>query len=461
MERARQVESKPISKRARFGLLVMNVLLAATLVGSAVIGYLDARQSRKAVIRARSFDLLASTRRTLRALGKPTQEVARELLDEMAPQGLTHLLVIDSKGTRTFEAGLPKHQLPSREIMKEIKEEPYIAPSKDGPIQVIDRLKPKRNRQERIRMRQLMRRKGENNRFPDHHVMRERWEQWQRPSAYFLVLEFEPVVANSIEGRAVMNLLLSGVGAIVLFVGVIIFWRQWIREESYIEKLSRDEQLKRLGEMSAILGHEIRNPLASLKGHAQLLVEKLQSSDERTRNKAEIVVKEAVRIERLTQQILDFAKSGSLSLMAVDPREILEEAVSEVGHDNVRLELPEECSPCMLDRDRLVQVVTNLLRNGIEASATGGRVQVQLRKGKDTIVFEIRDEGPGVNTDAAGHIFEPFHTGRVHGTGLGLTVAKRIVEGHGGTIGVENHPGGGAVFRVELPRKLPPEGEDA
>ena len=291
--------------------------------------------------------------------------------------------------------------------------------------------------------------------------MRERWQRWQRPSAHYLLLEFEPVVANSIERRAVMNLLICCVGALVLFIGVIIFWRQWVREESYIETLSRDEQLKRLGEMSAILGHEIRNPLASLKGHAQLLVEKLKDGEERTKNKADIIVKEAVRIERLTQQILDFAKTGSLSLMAIDPCEILQEAATEVGEDKVRLELPEECSPCMLDRDRLVQVVTNLIRNGLEAQPTAGKVQVSLRKGKDNIVFEIRDEGPGVDTDAAGHIFEPFQTGRVHGTGLGLTVAKRIVEGHEGTITVENHPGGGAVFRVELPRKQPPEEEEA
>ena len=455
-----QLESRPISKRARFGLLAMNVLLAATLVGSAVIGYLDARQSREAVIRARAFDMLASTRRTLRSLGKPSKEMAQELFGEMAPQGLTYLLVVDFKGNRPFEAGLPKHQIPSREVLKKIKEEPLIVPSKDGPVQIIDRLKPKRTRKERIRMRQFMRRGGDGHHFPREHAMRERWQRWQRPSAHYLLLEFEPVVANSIERRAVMNLLICCVGALVLFIGVIIFWRQWVREESYIETLSRDEQLKRLGEMSAILGHEIRNPLASLKGHAQLLVEKLKDGEERTKNKADIIVKEAVRIERLTQQILDFAKTGSLSLMAIDPCEILQEAATEVGEDKVRLELPEECSPCMLDRDRLVQVVTNLIRNGLEAQPTAGKVQVSLRKGKDNIVFEIRDEGPGVDTDAAGHIFEPFQTGRVHGTGLGLTVAKRIVEGHEGTISVENHPGGGAVFRVELPRKQPPETEE-
>jgi two-component system sensor histidine kinase HydH len=200
-----------------------------------------------------------------------------------------------------------------------------------------------------------------------------------------------------------------------------------------------------------VLAHEIRNPLASLKGHAQLLAEALPEGEPH-HVKAERVVTEAQRLEVLTTTLLEFVRTGTIHRTACPPADILRDAARDVSPDRIDIADDEAPATWSVDGGRMHQVLANVLRNAVQASPDGARVTAHVRAERDTLVYEVRDRGKGIDEGADAAIFEPFHTGRVHGTGLGLAVAKRVVELHGGSISAANHADGGAVFRMSIPR---------
>jgi two-component system sensor histidine kinase HydH len=204
--------------------------------------------------------------------------------------------------------------------------------------------------------------------------------------------------------------------------------------------------------MSAVLAHEIRNPLASLKGNAQLLAERLPDGS-REKSRAERVVSEATRLEALTSDLLDFARSGPLETAAVDPVELVRTAADDVaadGFDILAGSVPERWP---MDATRIRQALVNVLQNAKQASPSGPRPTVAIATSHEGLEIAVRDFGPGLPAGGEARIFDPFFTTRTNGTGLGLAVARRIAEMHGGRVEASNHPEGGAVFRIVLPRR--------
>jgi two-component system sensor histidine kinase HydH len=264
-----------------------------------------------------------------------------------------------------------------------------------------------------------------------------------------LVLEFEPVMARELESSSRRSLLISMVVALAMQVAAGVSFR-WLKQRETLEhKLARERHLAMLGEMSAVLAHELRNPLASLKGHAQLLTEALPEG--RSRAKAERVVKEALRLEQLTSSLLDFVRTGTIHREQTDPSAIVRAAAEEV--DPQRIEVDARTAPplCFLDAARMQQVLSNLLRNAVQASPAGTPVFARIAADGKSLLYEVRDVGTGIPPGQEAVIFEPFHTNRPLGNGLGLAVARRVVELHGGSIQASNHPEGGALFRVRIP----------
>jgi two-component system sensor histidine kinase HydH len=207
----------------------------------------------------------------------------------------------------------------------------------------------------------------------------------------------------------------------------------------------RAERLEGVAELSASLAHEIKNPLASLKGNAQLLASSLPAG-EKPRAKAERVVDEAVRLEKLIQDLLAFVRTGTIERSAYDPAILARDAASAVQGEVV-----VEAGAIrnfQLDGPRIREVLVNLIDNAV-AAGPPVRVVVAVEGGR--LIYEIVDHGPGVPAGDRDKIFEPFHTGKTRGTGLGLAIAKRLVELHRGTIAVDDAPGGGARFRIVLP----------
>lgn len=272
---------------------------------------------------------------------------------------------------------------------------------------------------------------------------------------YRFAIEIEPVQATALRDTATLT---AGVGivaaAFLLAVAMFLVRREALRQREERDR-EREKRLASLGEMSAVLAHEIKNPLASLKGNAQLLKAMFGADDgiknpAKAKSKAERVVDEAVRLEQLVGDLLEFVRTGEIRRVESDPGAVVREAAISVASATEHLEIDTEAAPksWSLDSGRIREVIVNLVDN---AAAAGPPVKVTVRGERRRLVIEVADQGPGIAEDDREKIFEPFFTGKTQGTGLGLAVVRRVIEQHGGTISVLANPGGGALFRMEIP----------
>jgi two-component system sensor histidine kinase HydH len=267
------------------------------------------------------------------------------------------------------------------------------------------------------------------------------------------LLEIEPVQAKALRDAASLTIGVGGLAAVALLGVAFVLIRREQRRRADAVVRERERRLASLGEMSAVLAHEIKNPLASLKGNAQLLSRMLPEG-EKPRAKADRVVDEAMRLEQLTNDLLQFVRTGAIQREPIDPGALVHDAAGVVAARDPaappQLTIDTAGAPARwsLDAGRLRQVVLNLIDNAL---AAGPPVAVRVAGERGQLVLEIADRGPGVADDDRDKIFEPFFTGKTQGTGLGLAIVRRVVQLHHGTISVRPNPGGGAVFRVELP----------
>jgi two-component system sensor histidine kinase HydH len=264
------------------------------------------------------------------------------------------------------------------------------------------------------------------------------------------LVEIEPLQANELRAASWRTLGVGVLAAVSLLGVAIVLVRREARRHAEERARERERRLASLGEMSAVLAHEIKNPLASLKGNAQLLsqmIAKALPDNEKPRTKAERVVDEAVRLEKLINDLLHFVRTGAIKRTPVDPGAVIREAATSIPGD-ITVDTATAPAEWSLDAARIREVVVNLVDNGVSA---GPPVSVTVTTANKRLVFEVVDHGPGVPEGEREKIFEPFFTGKTQGTGLGLAVARRVVELHGGTLVVLSSPRGGAVFRAEIP----------
>jgi signal transduction histidine kinase len=161
-------------------------------------------------------------------------------------------------------------------------------------------------------------------------------------------------------------------------------------------------------------------------------------------------VSHLVRLEELTNDLLDFARTGAVHPEPASPTTLLMEAAAEADSTRIQLDLDGSPATWPLDSGHLRQVLINLFRNALQAGGEGP-VEARVVASPAGLAITVRDHGPGIPEAELERVFEPFRTTRVRGTGLGLAVARRIVVLHGGTIEAANHPDGGALFTVTIP----------
>ena len=457
---------RPISASAtRWGLLLTTATLGTILVGMGLFSYVAARRTARDVIRARAMDMSMAVRREVRRAGD-RQAALEDVLGDLEEQGLLAVSIMTNARGLIAQAGEPSTRATPAELLK-------IRPGMGSKIVRGGRLvhvvvpfgrRGQREGGERIRKRRGRRggawqgkRGGAKRSWKNRAKGARRWKRAEGPRRRrprrggVMVLEFEPVVATAIQRRAFAMLMVSIAAATVLLLVAIFFWRASRRAELMAEQMEKDRRLKALGEMSAVLGHELRNPLAALKGHSQLLVE-LLADGHPGRKGAETVVREALRMEKLTEQILEFARTGTVECSLESPESVVRAAEEQVG-SGIEVQVEEGLPEWPLDRIRIERVLINLMKNALQASPPEAMVEVSVRRAREKLFFTVRDRGEGLPEGEEGWIFEPFHTKRVRGTGLGLAVSRRIVEAHGGEITAKNHPEGGAVFELWLPRE--------
>jgi two-component system nitrogen regulation sensor histidine kinase GlnL len=223
------------------------------------------------------------------------------------------------------------------------------------------------------------------------------------------------------------------------------------------------DTLAALGRFASGLAHEVRNPLGGIQAGVEFLDQSGEFSAE-TREHLAVIQGEVRRVDAILADLLQVARPRELVATPVDPVELARGVVegfstlaAAVGVE-VELEAVPSEDRIYVDEQMIRQVLVNLVKNAIEASPPGGRVQLEVipvdpaDASRARAGFVVRDRGPGIRAEDLAHLFEPFFTRKSQGTGLGLYVSHGFVERHGGRLRVENRPGGGTRFRVDLPR---------
>jgi PAS domain S-box-containing protein len=254
--------------------------------------------------------------------------------------------------------------------------------------------------------------------------------------------------------------------------GAVANFRDLSQVKRLAEQVKRQEHLASLGEMAAGVAHEIRNPLNSIRGFAQLLEEQLRPPKDagagqeppKESQYLNIIVEEVDRMNGIVQDLLDFARQRQITMSRLSVEEVLRSVLRQVGQEAGELEMKivEEISPDLPrtygNSDKLHQVFMNICRNALQAMSAGGTLTVRGRTvtpgredGPREVCIEFEDTGTGIPEAAITKVFDPFFTTKDVGTGLGLAICAKIVEAHSGRLEVASPPGKGATFTVFLP----------
>jgi len=276
-----------------------------------------------------------------------------------------------------------------------------------------------------------------------------------------IALSTEPMARawrDSLRVGVVLGLAVLGAGAVGL--GVIFFMQQrHLREVRALEtEMTRRERLAALGDVAAAFAHEVRNPLNAVSMGLQRLRTEFtpEPADEYARF-VDLMQGEVRRLNAIVEQFIALARPLPLALGRVDPAELLHElgalmdAEARQAGVTLRLVAPASLPAVRADRDHVKQVLLNLVVNALQAMGKGGTLTLDARAERDQVTIGVGDTGPGIPPEVLPRVFDPYFTTKPGGLGLGLTIARRIAEAHGGALTVESLPGRGTRFLLGLP----------
>jgi len=232
-----------------------------------------------------------------------------------------------------------------------------------------------------------------------------------------------------------------------------------ITERKRSEAALRDQaSLAQLGKLAAVVAHEVRNPLAAIRGALQVIGKRLDAKSQEVAVIQEVIAR-VDGLSEIVQDLTQFARPRQPAPIAVPLSTFVSSLVSLVSQDptmaQVKVEVAVEDATIHVDVDQIQQAFLNLLINGAQAMQGTGRITITGVTRDDTCEISIRDEGPGISAEVRDHLFEPFFTTKHRGTGLGLATARRIIDSHGGSLTLEIPEGGGTIARIRVPLARP------
>jgi signal transduction histidine kinase len=246
-------------------------------------------------------------------------------------------------------------------------------------------------------------------------------------------------------------------------VGAAMFFRDLTRVEQLEERERLRDRLAAVGEMAAAIAHEVKNPLAGIEVMAGLLRRKMTDADAQT--VLTDIITEAKMANAIVQEVLDFVRPIRLLVERTSIEDAVHAAIqladskADRGGIDVTVAMPPALPQIQADQYQLMQVFTNLLMNAYEAMSGAGRVTISANRvrledgadGRDAVIVEIADDGPGMPQDVAERVFDPFFTTKAQGSGLGLAIVRKIIDAHDGRIDLRTAPGGGTTICMTLP----------
>jgi two-component system sensor histidine kinase PilS (NtrC family) len=229
------------------------------------------------------------------------------------------------------------------------------------------------------------------------------------------------------------------------------------------EELRRADRLAAIGEMSASLAHEIRNPVGAIRGAVQEMSENLDL-DGTSEQLMKIAIRESDQLSRIITSFLEFVDTSAPTRESFEICEVLDEAVRSAqaqnslnGRIRIKNDCPDSAGRIFGERDRIREVFINLIRNGMEAMPESGLLRVWIGEDDESdekVRIGIQDTGVGISPGALEKVFDPFYTTKPQGIGLGMTIAHKVINGHGGSIDLESIEGSGTTVTVGLPRGI-------
>jgi signal transduction histidine kinase len=256
---------------------------------------------------------------------------------------------------------------------------------------------------------------------------------------------------------AVLALAVLALGILGLAAIFYVQHRHLAEVKTLEAEMDRRERLSTLGNMAASVAHEIRNPLNAVSmGLQRLRVEFQPAEADEYRRLLDLVQGEVRRLNAIVEDFLSLGRPLSINPEPIaiptlfDEVLTLAEGEARVAGIRIERELPPGLPPLVADRDRIKQVLLNLVLNALQAMPGGGTLTLEASAPGSALTLAVTDTGSGIPAEVLPRLFEPYVTTKVKGLGLGLAIARRIVEAHGGRIEAENRPEGGSRFRVIL-----------
>jgi len=239
---------------------------------------------------------------------------------------------------------------------------------------------------------------------------------------------------------------------LVLFAGLIK--KQTIRADHLLIQTQKNRELQRLGELSAMVAHQLRNPLAGIKGNLQLGIERLKAGrmDDAIKD-LDVSLGQIDRIEALVKNLLDFTRKLEIRRQAVNMAGLVSNVATEFEQQGHGIEVEaKDNAECVVDPTLIRQVLVNLINNAIESAGKDAGILIRVESGRLGCVLKVEDNGPGISPDMLEKVFDPFVSTRAKGSGLGLALVARVIQAHGGTVKAGHSDDlGGAMFTVTLP----------
>jgi signal transduction histidine kinase len=220
------------------------------------------------------------------------------------------------------------------------------------------------------------------------------------------------------------------------------------------EKSMRQEKLAAIGTLAGSVAHELRNPLGIISNSIHFLNLRLPKTDEKIERHSKLILEQSEKVDRIILDLIDFARTGSIKARMVDLKSFIEESLDHIPKSElIKIETSIEAAlpAILLDPEKMKQAVENIVINAQQAMPDSGRLEITAIR-KDTMVeIAFKDNGVGIPGENLPKIFDPLFSTKTKGLGLGLAIAKEIVEHHGGTIVVESQVGVGTTFTIKLP----------
>lgn len=433
--------SDKLSKDNRMYIII--ILIAATVITalSTALTYRNAVNASEDSMKLQSLGMAVSLEASLSKIGADSGNIFKTIISEGRWQGIAFLALYDKDGTTILHSNknLIGRQVQDRSI-KDVAETgisvyEYI---ELGTGEIVFALN-----------------------FPAH----------IQNSETILRVALHTYPFYSMVRQARLQLISISILIASLWVIGFFFIRASKRSEALKLSMAEKERLAMLGEMASVLAHEIRNPLGSIKGFAQYLIEQKTEDKKQRTDCLNVIVSESKRLERLTDDLLAYVRPAAVRpeefnlrhlidevVMSVIPASDNNHAVNTTADSNIKgikmhIDIPENIK-VTTDREKLKQILINIIQNAVDASDGNGDIEIESKFYEKEITISVKDNGCGIDRDTIEKIFQPFFTTKVSGTGLGLAIVQKLLKSIDGRIEVNSEHNSGTIFKITLARTL-------